>query len=191
MFPGIMVLVHGLNWFWDLDTQLSGKTPAKRRTGCRPAIMTTFMTTFPALVRIQHAIHPSSLRIWRWWQNHLKIIPAIPGSADFRTRRAPDWKVPMAAPRQTNCAMKSRSILSRTATIAILCLLGSVAPLLADEPARHTFAIGTNDFLLDGRRLQIRCGEIHAARVPREYWRHRLQMARAMGLNTVCAYLFW
>ena len=25
----------------------------------------------------------------------------------------------------------------------------------------------------------------------REYWRHRLQMARAMGLNTVCAYLFW
>ena len=97
----------------------------------------------------------------------------------------------MTAPRQTNCAMKSRPILSRTATIAILCLLGSVAPLLADEPARHTFAIGTNDFLLDGRRLQIRCGEIHAARVPREYWRHRLQMARAMGLNTVCAYLFW
>ena len=87
--------------------------------------------------------------------------------------------------------MKSRPVLSRTATIAILCLLGSVAPLLADEPVRHTFAIGTNDFLLDGRRFQIRCGEIHAARVPREYWRHRLQMARAMGLNTVCAYLFW
>ncbi len=56
---------------------------------------------------------------------------------------------------------------------------------------RHTFAIGTNDFLLDGQRLQIRCGEIHAARVPMEYWRHRLQMAKAMGLNTVCAYLFW
>jgi beta-galactosidase len=57
--------------------------------------------------------------------------------------------------------------------------------------ATHTFAIGTNDFLLDGHRLQIRCGEIHAARVPMEYWRHRLQMAKAMGLNTVCAYLFW
>src|SRR5450759_5496105 len=87
--------------------------------------------------------------------------------------------------------MKSRPILSQTATIAILCLLGSVAPLLADEPARHTFAIGTNDFLLDGQRFQIRCGEVHAARVPREYWRHRRQSARAMGLNTVCAYLFW
>ena len=61
----------------------------------------------------------------------------------------------------------------------------------AIENARHTFVIGTNDFLLDGRRFQIRCGEIHAARVPADYWRQRLQMARAMGLNTVCAYLFW
>ena len=61
------------------------------------------------------------------------------------------------------------------------------------EPAvaNHTFAIGTNDFLLDGQRFQIRCGEVHAPRVPREYWRHRLQMCKAMGLNTVCAYLFW
>jgi len=56
---------------------------------------------------------------------------------------------------------------------------------------QHTFVIGTNDFLLDGRTFQIRCGEVHAARVPPEYWRHRLQMAKAMGLNTVCAYLFW
>jgi beta-galactosidase len=55
----------------------------------------------------------------------------------------------------------------------------------------HTFAIGDNDFLLDGQRFQIRCGEIHATRVPREYWRHRLRMCKAMGLNTVCAYLFW
>ncbi len=54
-----------------------------------------------------------------------------------------------------------------------------------------SFAIGSQDFLLDGKRLQIRCGEIHAARVPREYWSHRLRMCKAMGLNTVCAYLFW
>jgi beta-galactosidase len=64
------------------------------------------------------------------------------------------------------------------------------AKIFAAEPT-HTFAIGTNDFLLDGNKFQIRCGEIHAARVPQEYWRHRLQMAKAMGLNTVCAYLFW
>ena len=61
---------------------------------------------------------------------------------------------------------------------------------LQAEPA-HTFSIGENDFLLDGKRLQIRCGEMHFARVPREYWQHRLKMCKAMGLNAVCAYLFW
>lgn len=55
----------------------------------------------------------------------------------------------------------------------------------------HRFAVGERDFLLDGQRLQIRCGEIHFARVPREYWGHRLKLCKAMGLNTVCAYLFW
>jgi len=73
----------------------------------------------------------------------------------------------------------------------VLSLLGLWTYLAAAKPLPHTFAIGTNDFLLDGQRFQIRCGEVHAARVPQEYWRHRLQMAKAMGLNTVCAYLFW
>ncbi len=81
-------------------------------------------------------------------------------------------------------------LLSALATFA--CALVAVASAAQPGPQpSHTFAIGTNDFLLDGQRLQIRCGEIHAARVPMEYWRHRLQMAKAMGLNTVCAYLFW
>jgi beta-galactosidase len=53
------------------------------------------------------------------------------------------------------------------------------------------FAIGRDAFLLTGEPFVIRVGEIHSARVPREYWRHRLQMAKAMGLNAVCAYLFW
>jgi beta-galactosidase len=66
------------------------------------------------------------------------------------------------------------------------------APLSAASPAAaHRFEIGANDFLLDGQPFQIRCGELHAARVPREYWQHRLRLVKAMGLNTVCAYLFW
>ncbi len=68
-------------------------------------------------------------------------------------------------------------------------MLGA-AHLPAQTP-QHTFAIGPQDFLLDGQKIQIRCGEMHAARIPKEYWRQRLQMAKAMGLNTVCAYLFW
>ena len=74
---------------------------------------------------------------------------------------------------------------------ALLAAAALLAPRLSAQLPVHTFAIGTNDFLLDGQRLQIRCGEIHAARVPKEYWRQRLHLAKAMGLNTVCAYLFW
>ena len=93
--------------------------------------------------------------------------------------------------------MKVKNILTRNVSTLCAGVLGlacvfavSCTTNRAARP-RHTFAIGTNDFLLDGQRLQIRCGEIHAARVPQEYWRQRLRMARAMGLNTVCAYLFW
>ncbi len=61
----------------------------------------------------------------------------------------------------------------------------------ASENSNAPFAIGEHDFLLHGKPFVIRSGEMHAARVPREYWRHRLEMIRAMGCNTVCAYLFW
>ena len=55
----------------------------------------------------------------------------------------------------------------------------------------HTFELGKSDFLLDGKPFQILSGEMHYARIPREYWRERLKMARAMGLNTISTYIFW
>jgi len=57
--------------------------------------------------------------------------------------------------------------------------------------ATHTFVFGTNEFLLDGKPFQIISGEMHPNRIPPEYWRHRIQMAKAMGCNTVSAYIFW
>ena len=39
--------------------------------------------------------------------------------------------------------------------------------------------------------IPIVCGELHYPRIPREYWRARLKMARAMGLNAVSTYVFW
>jgi beta-galactosidase len=47
------------------------------------------------------------------------------------------------------------------------------------------------DFIRDGGPVQIRSGELHYFRIPRPYWRHRLLMARAMGLNTICIYMPW
>ena len=61
---------------------------------------------------------------------------------------------------------------------------------LSAQP-RHTFTLGKDEFLLDGKPFQIRGGEMHPARIPKEYWRHRIQMAKAMGLNTIAVYVFW
>jgi len=56
---------------------------------------------------------------------------------------------------------------------------------------QHTFKIGQGEFLLDGKPFQLISGEMHFARIPRECWRDRLHMAKAMGLNTVATYVFW
>lgn len=56
---------------------------------------------------------------------------------------------------------------------------------------KHTFAIKNGNFLYDGKSVQIHSGEMHFARIPKPYWRQRLQMMKAMGLNTVASYVFW
>jgi beta-galactosidase len=56
---------------------------------------------------------------------------------------------------------------------------------------RHTFTLGSPDFLLDGAPFQIMSCEMHPARIPAEYWSHRIRMAKAMGCNTIAAYIFW
>lgn len=58
-------------------------------------------------------------------------------------------------------------------------------------PGRHTFTLGGSDFLLDGKPLQMISGEMHYPRIPRESWRDRMKMAKAMGLNTIGTYVFW
>ena len=62
---------------------------------------------------------------------------------------------------------------------------------LSSAQQQHSFALGGKEFLLDGKPFQIISGEMHPARIPREYWRHRIQMAKAMGCNTIAVYVFW
>lgn len=51
--------------------------------------------------------------------------------------------------------------------------------------------ISGTQFMRDGKPYEILSGEIHYARVPRDYWRDRLRKIRAMGLNTIQVYAFW
>jgi hypothetical protein len=45
--------------------------------------------------------------------------------------------------------------------------------------------------LLNDRPFTIMAGEMHPARIPAEYWRHRVKMAAALGLNAISMYVFW
>jgi beta-galactosidase len=59
------------------------------------------------------------------------------------------------------------------------------------EAQAHKFEIQKGSFYYDDKPIQIHSGEMHFARVPKEYWRHRLRMIKALGLNSVATYVFW
>ena len=61
----------------------------------------------------------------------------------------------------------------------------------AKEPTIHTFTQGDGTFLLDGKPFVVKAAELHYARIPREYWDHRIKMCKALGMNAICAYVFW
>jgi len=67
--------------------------------------------------------------------------------------------------------------------------LASAAFACGAPPAGLT--VKGDKFVLNGKPFVIRSGEMHYARVPRAYWRDRFKKAKAMGLNTICTYVFW
>lgn len=62
-------------------------------------------------------------------------------------------------------------------------------PAAAQKPG--TFEAGKGTFVLNGEPFVVKAAEIHYPRIPREYWDHRIKMCKALGMNTVCIYIFW
>ncbi|MBQ8675011.1 MAG: beta-galactosidase [Bacteroidaceae bacterium] len=56
---------------------------------------------------------------------------------------------------------------------------------------KGTFEAGKGTFLLNGKPFIVKAAEIHYPRIPRPYWEHRIKMCKALGMNTVCIYIFW
>lgn len=54
-----------------------------------------------------------------------------------------------------------------------------------------TFEIGDRAFLLNGEPFVIKAAELHYPRIPKPYWEQRIKMCKAMGMNTICLYIFW
>ena len=65
-----------------------------------------------------------------------------------------------------------------------------VSALAAGVGAHEVKFVG-GQFAVDGRAVQIRAGEIEPQRIPREYWRHRVKLCKAMGLNAISSYFMW
>ncbi len=53
------------------------------------------------------------------------------------------------------------------------------------------FEAGNGTFLLNGEPFVVKAAELHYPRIPREYWDHRIKMCKALGMNTICLYVFW
>ena len=78
----------------------------------------------------------------------------------------------------------------------IITLLSLMAALLVATPsfaqkAKGTFEAGNGTFLLNGKPFVVKAAEIHYPRIPKPYWEHRIKMCKALGMNTVCIYIFW
>ena len=65
------------------------------------------------------------------------------------------------------------------------------AVFLLAQTTAHKFEAGKNTFLLDGKPFVVKAAELHYTRIPQAYWSHRIEMCKALGMNTICIYIFW
>jgi len=76
-------------------------------------------------------------------------------------------------------------------SVVIITMVAFCMAATGQQTGTHSFALGDSVFLLDGKPFQMISGELHYPRVPREAWRARMKMAKAMGLNTIGTYVYW
>lgn len=73
----------------------------------------------------------------------------------------------------------------------IIMLLSCLTTQVWAAKTGGTFEAGKGTFLLNGEPFVIKAAEIHYPRIPRPYWEHRIKMCKALGMNTICIYIFW
>ncbi len=74
-------------------------------------------------------------------------------------------------------------------TLLLLLCSFSCLPMMAQK--KGTFEAGKGSFMLNGKPFIVKAAEMHYPRIPRAYWDHRIKMAKALGMNTICIYIFW
>jgi beta-galactosidase len=74
-------------------------------------------------------------------------------------------------------------------TLQVFLFLFALNPVSASRPG--DFTVGQGTFLLNGKPFVVKAAELHYPRIPQPYWEHRIKMCKALGMNTVCLYVFW
>ena len=85
--------------------------------------------------------------------------------------------------------MMKSSFLRTLLLVAIMAFAGRTT--CAADNGGGTFTAGNKTFLLNGNPFVVKAAELHYPRIPRPYWEHRIRMCRALGMNTICLYVFW
>lgn len=83
--------------------------------------------------------------------------------------------------------LKSLSVIKKV----ILCIVLSALLLNVGCSPKGSFEIGDKTFLLNGESFVVKAAELHYPRIPKEYWEHRIEMCKSLGMNTICLYVFW
>lgn len=85
--------------------------------------------------------------------------------------------------------------MNKLATIGVSLLLsiGAMTGFQSCTPKAEsgTFEAGKGSFLLNGEPFVVKAAELHYPRIPRAYWEHRIKQCKALGMNTICLYVFW
>lgn len=82
--------------------------------------------------------------------------------------------------------------LLRKLSLGVVCLL-MTAFICSCQSAQTggTFEVGKNTFLLNGKPFVVKAAEVHYPRIPEPYWEQRILSCKALGMNTLCLYVFW
>ncbi|MBP1613236.1 MAG: beta-galactosidase [Bacteroidetes bacterium] len=84
--------------------------------------------------------------------------------------------------------MANKSLVKATILLSIFIAL----PFLTTwAQQKMNFTAGKQTFLLNDKPFLVKAAEIHYPRIPRDYWDQRIKMCKALGMNTLCIYVFW
>lgn len=74
---------------------------------------------------------------------------------------------------------------------AAVASFGQLTAANVNDKEVSTFEVGEGHFLKNGKPYIIKAAELHYPRIPKEYWDNRIKLSKALGMNTICVYVFW